>query len=94
MTGDLKQLLAEVGVLVKSATVCGEAVLASSFVDAQAFNQMMIFLHHAGVLCASAHQSGRSANPDVVFPRFRHPPSHDVVIQPRGTDIILPFKGP
>lgn len=75
MTGDLKQLLAEVTVLVKSATVCGEAVLASSSVDSPAFNQLMIFLHHASVLCASAHQSGRPTNPDMVFPRFRYPPS-------------------
>jgi hypothetical protein len=86
MTGDLKQLLAEVSVLVKSATVCGEAVLASSIVDSQAFSQLMRFLHDAGVLCASAHQFGRPENPDMVFPRFSYPPSQfrqPSVINPR-----------
>ena len=86
MTGDLKQLLAEVSVLVKSATVCGEAVLASGIVGSQHFNQLMIFLHHASALCASAHQAGRPANPDMVFPRYRYPPSQfrqASVINPR-----------
>jgi hypothetical protein len=86
MIGDLKQLLAEVSVLVKSATVCGEAVLASSIVDSQAFTQLMIFLHDAGVLCASAHQFGEPADPDVVFPRFGYSPGQfrqPNVINPR-----------
>lgn len=79
---DLKALLAEVGVLVEAASVCGESVSASGAELGQDFNQLMIFLMDAGRLCAHGQLFQKeNGGPDVVFPRFPYPQPR--VIYPR-----------
>ena len=108
MLADLKAALAELGVIIECAIVCGDEVFTQGGGAGGAhFNQLMLYLVDARAICERHRYA-----PDTVYPRYSEPAviypcpemaraalslvespeTHEIVRDGVGRSKIIPFK--